>query len=1020
MTPRVQPTERGLVVDPGGREDAARLDVQLRLATGTAAGDPIPWDALVRWLAEAEAEVEDDDRDLRALLEARLGVPPTIRPHVRLMNHGGVEDPTFRVTVEVRHPRGGELTLAKGRGPWVEDAHGRPYLLHSDAWTLLTTVDKPLPEGREAHQLWWARTKKLASRAGASLTPYLADEDAVLVERIRPVFVPEGDGIRVDLEGDGVSVDEMDRLLEVAGPAVGVRRSHTVRQPNGGRRRVVVTDEAREAMLQTTRKRRYDRREAAELLEAPERVFPESHFDLSAYSDRVVAIGPPRYRASVSLARGSVGERDWLSGVDGRLTLELRDDARPEAAPVIVDLGDEVTVEAARASMQSAIERGETFAEIEGHLVRADPEVAMALQTWRPVETVPDPRPPGLEDAVLQIKENVDALEHGTSPDGLPLVPAKWSVARPTSLAAAVQLRPHQQEGFAKLAWWRDARSAPISGGLVADDMGLGKTLQVLCLMGQLADEGRLRPSLVVAPTALLDNWVREAERFVPAAIRRVALLRDGPRGGEAALAEADLVLTSYEMLARRDLELGRIAWRLVVCDEAQKIKNPSTRMSHAVKAMKAEMRLAVTGTPVENSLDELWSITDFFQPGLLGSLSAFRERYASKAVLDDDSAREAAAQELMARIDPIILRRMKEDVAKDLPAIHRHEIPVELGEMQRLLYLRIRQGLAAGTRGEVLGTIQRLMQVCSHPLLLAPGQRGRVDPVVVCPKLAQTVSILEQVRARGEKAIVFARWLALQDLLADVLYDRFGLRVAVLNGSVPSAQRQAIVDRFSRGSGFDVLVLAARACGVGLNITAANHVIHYTREWNPAIEAQATDRAYRIGQTRDVHVYLPIVHDEAFTTVEQTLAQLLASKETLRHDFVRPSANLEIGIEDFTRDLEEAPVEIGGVDAVLRLVELGRVAEAYAKSTGLTVLEVRRDGEAVVVECADDRWIVMGPDEDAVGDLAEALPERRTVVAVLSEPKGLLGRWVGGRKGIVRRHEVVQALERSGVDLLG
>ena len=336
------------------------------------------------------------------------------------------------------------------------------------------------------------------------------------------------------------------------------------------------------------------------------------------------------------------------------------------------------------------------------------------------------------------------------------------------------------------------------------------------------------------------------------------------------------------------------------MCDEAQKIKNPSTRLAQSAKAMRGDIRIAITGTPVENSLDDLWSITDFFQPGLLGSLKAFREDHGT-SVIEDVALRERAAETLRRTLEPVMLRRMKGDVGLSLPEITERTISCAMSPVQTQLYARVRE-VRNARQGAALAAITRMLQACAHPALLAPTRLAGVDPSSVCPKLDATMAVLEQVHARGEKALVFARWVNLQKLLADAIAQRFGVQVTVLNGTVPAELRQGIVDAFSRRAGFGVLVLSPRACGVGLNITAANHVIHYTREWNPAVEVQATDRVYRMGQTRPVTVYFPIVEHPAFDTAEVILSRVLDSKEALRADFIQPVEHSKVTLSDFER----------------------------------------------------------------------------------------------------------------------
>ena len=1013
------PTASGLVF----HEDAAHRPARqawraLATATDISPSAPIPWQVLVDWVAEARSS--EDGRTLLGLCESELGLPKTCKAIIGLRNRGDLTDAHFRVETSLRHPFVGSLRRC-GTGPWLRDDAGFPWLLDANAWRLVDALDPPPPpKGNERH-LWWARVRRLAEAAEADLHPYLADEDAVELDQLRPVFREEGDAVVVDFETDGVCQADLDAMRQVAQGQFLQRDVHTLGRREGKRRRVIVTDRGKQALTHTTRHQRTFRgKEAAAVLEHPEAFFPEDLFDLSHYSERVIAVGPPRYRANVAMTRPSE-DRGWQGGEVDALILELYDDARPESPPVQLDMSErEARVEAHHA-ITTALDQGQAFAEVQGRLIRADPQLAMALGTT--FEARPDDelvtRPAGAEKSVLHIKDNLDHLDHTESDGLLPRVPSDWRPSRPALLSRDVTLRPHQEEGFAKLSWWEHTRSAPIRGGLIADDMGLGKTLQALSLMATLAERGELRPSLVIAPTALLDNWRQEAARFVPAAIKKVAFLRDVPRGREPNLKDYDLVLTSYEMLARRDLEMGRIEWKVIVCDEAQKIKNPSTRMSHAAKAMKARFRLAVTGTPVENSLDELWSIADFFQPGMLGALKDFRDRYSAPAILDDDEAREAAADDLIGRLEPVLLRRMKADVAKDLPQLHRHVVPVPLADKQLFLYRVVQRELRNLSkhdgRGAALAAISKLLQLCAHPFLLNQYETHHRDPITSSPKLERTLHILDEVRSKGEKALVFARWVDLQHLLKQVLDDRYQLNVHVLNGTTPSAQRQRIVDDFSRRPGFDVLVLSARACGVGLNITAANHVIHYTREWNPAVEAQATDRTYRIGQQRDVHVWLPIVTSPEFNTVEQTLDTLLSRKETLRSDFVRPSGKLDISLDDFRDDLS-TPTEASQttLGALIDDLKPEVIAEHVARHRSTELIDVHRVAYGATARLADGRHLAIIQDPKAFLASPPAGPTAMWIGAVVPQ----VGGWMdlsGTKKKLARA--VGEVVFREGLE---
>ncbi|MEU8085554.1 DEAD/DEAH box helicase [Micromonospora sp. NPDC049101] len=439
-------------------------------------------------------------------------------------------------------------------------------------------------------------------------------------------------------------------------------------------------------------------------------------------------------------------------------------------------------------------------------------------------------------------------------------------------------LRPYQQRG---LAWLAFLRSLGL-GGVLADDMGLGKTVQLLALLaGDPPDAG---PTLLVCPMSLVGNWQREAARFTPTLRVHVHHGAERARGAEftAAAHGADLVLTTYSVAARDAVDLAGIDWHRVVVDEAQAIKNASTRQAEAVRALPARQRVAVTGTPVENRLADLWSIMQFANPGLLGPAATFRKRFAEPIERNGDVE---AAERLRRITGPFVLRRLKTDssIISDLPEKLEMEVVCNLTAEQAALYrvvvddmlARIETSDGIERRGLVLATMTRLKQVCNHPAqLLRDGSalEGRSG------KLARLTEILEEVLAAGERALLFTQYAEFGAMLRGHLSARFGREVLFLHGGLGKAERDAMVQRFQSADGPPLFVLSLKAGGTGLTLTAANHVVHVDRWWNPAVEDQATDRAFRIGQRRRVQVRKFVCAG----TVEEKVAALIADKRNL------------------------------------------------------------------------------------------------------------------------------------------
>jgi SNF2 family DNA or RNA helicase len=435
--------------------------------------------------------------------------------------------------------------------------------------------------------------------------------------------------------------------------------------------------------------------------------------------------------------------------------------------------------------------------------------------------------------------------------------------------------------------------------------MGLGKTIQAIVHLLHLKENGIDGPHLIVVPKTLVENWYREIEKFSNGSLK-VYIHGTPPRTlSPQSLQQFDLVLTTYDTLRRDQVSLGTVPWTMVICDEAQFVKNPTAQRTSAVKAMKSKHRAALTGTPVENGLIEFWCIMDFVQPGLLGSWADFRTKYERPIVKGTEDERQKQVQGLLHQIKGYYLRRMKSEYLKDLPLKSVEYREVRLSEEQFNIYLQVARMGKAGGKGAALAAIQKLLRVSAHPSALDTLPYGvKGTSVSSCPRLEETLGIIQAVKTASQKVIIFTDFKAIQRILQQAILEKFGLWADVINGDI-TENRQIIIDIFSEKPGFNVLILGHQVGGVGLNITAANHVIHYTRPWNPAKENQATDRVHRIGQSKPVTVYYPIVKDERFVTVEERLDELIRSKEELAKDVLRPSSELAVKPEELINCLE-------------------------------------------------------------------------------------------------------------------
>jgi non-specific serine/threonine protein kinase len=462
---------------------------------------------------------------------------------------------------------------------------------------------------------------------------------------------------------------------------------------------------------------------------------------------------------------------------------------------------------------------------------------------------------------------------------------------RPTPEGFVGELRPYQQRGVA----WLQMLERLGLGACLADDMGLGKTATVLALLqnehlATAAAGGKKGaagggPTLVICPTSVAGNWARESERFTPdlTVLMHHGATRAREAAFEKAAAAADIVITTYALATRDRTVLAKVPWRRIVLDEAQNVKNPEAKQTKAVRALPSPRKVALTGTPVENHLGELWSIMEILNPSLLGSAASFRERFVIPVERFRD---EEAAEQLRRLTRPFILRRLKTDrsIVPDLPEKMEMNELCTLTKEQVTLYQavvddmlrRIDEADGIARKGLVLTAMLRLKQVCNHPAQFLgdgsalPGRSG---------KLERAGEILDEVLDSGERALVFTQFSEMGSLLVEYLSAHLGCRISYLHGGVPRRQRDDMVAEF-QDPAVDVplMVLSLKAGGTGLNLTAANHVIHFDRWWNPAVENQATDRAFRIGQRKDVLVRKLVCAG----TLEDRIDQLIASKRDL------------------------------------------------------------------------------------------------------------------------------------------
>ncbi len=612
----------------------------------------------------------------------------------------------------------------------------------------------------------------------------------------------------------------------------------------------------------------------------------------------------------------------WKPQHRPRPLVQVRIDGRPGAklsAESLLNFSVGVTLDGetlTEAELHKLLASTGGLVRLKGKWVEVDREkLAEALKHWQTVER--GVRHDGLsffegmrllagapldKDAAMTLPETTRAWTGLTAG---PLLEATLSrlrtpddrhLASPVALRA--ELRPYQRTG---LSWLRFLTQLGL-GACLADDMGLGKTVQVLALLLCLKQEreanaapaGKVAPCLLVVPASLIANWKAEIERFAPSLTYAIAHPSETPAGKEELsapdAAKCDLVITTYGVLTRQQW-LRERDWNLAILDEAQAIKNAGTRQARAAKELRAAGRIALTGTPVENRLSDLWSLFDFLNPGILGSAEAF-----AKFVKKMQAPAVPSFQPLRTLVQPYILRRLKTDkrVIADLPDKTEVKAYCGLTRPQAALYEQavrdLREKLedtdGIQRRGVVLAYLMRFKQICNHPAqLLGHGDYDAKQS----GKFQRLAELCEELAERQEKALIFTQFREIAEPLARFLEGVFGRPGLVLHGGTAVGKRRALVDSFQRESGPPFFVLSLKAGGTGLNLTAASQVIHFDRWWNPAVEDQATDRAFRIGQKRNVLVHKFVCRG----TVEERIDALIAEKTDLARDVVEGGERL-------------------------------------------------------------------------------------------------------------------------------
>lgn len=915
-------------------------------------------------------------------------------------------------------------------------------------FSLVETIDSfnsLAPEAKASRDAFirFAEVKDLAEGVGAQLDAFLERERVIVPSKIGLDLIVEEDGrISFVPKIDGAPQEAMREAFLASDD---IDEVYSLDDSKGGRVRVVLDDTQREVLRRMQKVRHLAGVERAEVLRDPHRVFDGVAGSLELDEDfgrRVKGIGDFPFVAQPYLRRcseGFLGPGEGRKESRGRFDAGLRchyadgstADVRFRSREAVLKF--QVDAQAARRTGRGSVDCEDRSIIVDDSLLHGLDELIARII---PIKQ-PDPEQNSSRRYLL-IYTNENELEYEEEPKEAE--PGEPQVALPRSLKAGI-LKDHQLKGF---GWLQRMFRRERRGCLLADDMGLGKTLQVLAFLAWLIEEGELdaenpnpdaarrwNPILIVSPVTLLENetWIEDMRKFfaddgevflpwLPLHGSRLRELRKkGIEGRETAIGEAMLdlerlrqhrvVLTNYETVVNYQHSFARMKdhWSVIVTDEAQEYKTPNTKVSHALKSLSPRFRIACTGTPVETRLMDVWNIFDFLQPGqLLGSAADFRDRYEKP--IEGGAGATAILPQLKQRLqlnraNAFVLRREKTQLS-GLPPKEEHVLSCELSPKQREWHLDIVDRVRSGGEGNhPLGLLQQLMKVYQHPGLVPRyDPLDAVDAIQQCPKLAEVLRCLRSIRGRGEKALIFTQSLNMQQILATVVGAEFGLDIEIINGATSrngdttSARqtRQTILQRFRQSPGFNVIVLSPDVAGIGLTLTEANHVIHYGRWWNPAKEAQATDRVYRIGQTRTVHVYYPIARDPGFKTFDEKLDALIRRRQRLADEFLTPMPSEDDLGRELLESVSEVPEDPSSVcslsmDAV-RLLPWDRFEALIAvleEKRGRKVLLTPRagddkadvlavaDNELRIVQCKHSIWEASA-DSDVIAEVIGAM----------------------------------------------
>lgn len=870
------------------------------------------------------------------ILSLRLAEP--YRMGIRINAKGIMHESAFRYDYEYVDGAGRVIVGLRRVGCFLEYGSEKRYLLSASQFKLLSEIDlfnARHPDEKKYYNnlLRFAEIKGLAVEIGAEMDRYLNNEEVVAAKEVSiEVRYIDEDTIEVFPVIEGVPKENFKKAVDNFQQ---VQEVYVLPAEGNSRLRIVPSQKAQLGIKEIKSVRRLKGRAKEDFIKRPQDFIDPEVIDLGCYSQRVIDIGEykPRFFPFINPA-----STQWLpdNAIHTADPSKVREDKTP--VETITDL------ESLESAYAIARECGESHFTWGGHVLPVDGDTEENIQRLRESFDTKGQKEGKQVNAdgktgheakdntkkVLLINEHIDDADSSTGQTRMPFMAVKPVL--PDNLLPGADLLGHQKEG---LGWLQALYQNKPAGGLLADDMGLGKTLQILAFVSWYINNKGGKPVLIAAPVTLLENWAEEYEKFFEKTVEILPLHGDRlkeykikkKRSGREydgeprillnikMIVKYEIVLTTYETVRDYQFSFGKINWGIVITDESQKIKTPGTLVTTALKALKADFCIACTATPVENSLVDLWCILDFAKPGILGSLKEFLRKY-DYPLRKKTGDRDDLVNGLRKEMDPFFMRRIKKDILQELPEKNVVSVTVPLGGAQLEQYVAVVNAykLLDGEkrRGAILKTLLQLRDISAYPDISEDqvSYLGIEKIYCDCPKILKLVELLDIIKAKGEKAIIFTEHRRIQRILASILRRRYGFKPHIVNGEVAgsstgkgcsSPTRKRMVDDFQAKIGFNIIIMSPLAAGFGLNIVEANHVIHYTRLWNPAKEDQATDRVYRIGQSKPVYVYYLISTDaeKRFISFDQRLDELLSSKRSLATDFLYPSTFKEVSKEE-------------------------------------------------------------------------------------------------------------------------